>query len=314
MSETVKVGVVGLGAIAHVAELPALSEIPGVRLVAAYSRTEETRRKAASKYNIEKLCATFDEFMKVDMDCAFVLTPKPNHTEYVMPLLEAGRHVFLEKPLALTLDEGRAMAAKAEERKCLLMVAFNRRYAPVYRKAKEAFADRRLDICVCGKGRNGSEYRATLENAIHMVDLMRYFCGEAVEVQAFSQYSNIDYEDGCTAHIRFDSGAIGILVASRTAGQWYETVDLYGGGLTVRVNAPDDVTIVNPEAEVKTVMTPLAMGWARLEDKMGFKQEVEHFIDCVRTGQQPLSNGADAVRTHELVDAILRKAGLPGMG
>ncbi|MDR1534122.1 MAG: Gfo/Idh/MocA family oxidoreductase [Planctomycetota bacterium] len=314
MSDTIKVGVIGLGAIAHVAELPALSEIPGVRIVAGFSRTEDKRQKAAAKFNIEKLCPSFDEFMKVDMDCAFVLTPKENHTEYVLPLLDAGKHVFLEKPLALTLGEGRRMVAKAEEKTRLFMVAFNRRYAPVYRKAKEAFAGRRLDVCVAGKGRNGSEYRATLENAIHMVDLMRFFCGEAIKVQAYSQYTDIDRENVCTAHIRFDSGAIGILVAARTAGQWYETMDLYGGGQTVRVNSPDDVTIVNPETEVKTIMTPLAMGWANVADKMGFKREVEHFIDCARTGKQPLTNGADALKTHELVDAILREAGLPGIG
>ncbi|MCD8140694.1 MAG: Gfo/Idh/MocA family oxidoreductase [Planctomycetaceae bacterium] len=313
MTHTIKVGVIGLGAIAHAAELPALSAIPGVRIVAGFSRSEATRARAASRYAIENLCASFDEFMRIDMDCAFVLTPKPNHSEYVMPLLKAGRHVFLEKPLAMTLAEGRRMVELAAAKNRILMVAFNRRYAPVYRKAKEAFADKRLDICVAGKGRNGSEFRATLENAIHMVDLMRFFCGEAVEVQAYSQFTDKDNEDGCTAHIRFDSGAIGILVASRTAGQWYETLDLFGGGQTVRVNAPDDVTVINPETEVKTVLTPLAMGWARLEDKMGFRQEVEHFIDCIRTGSQPLSNGADALKSHELVDAILRTAGLPGM-
>ena len=313
MNSAIRVGIIGLGAIAHVAELPALSEIAGVRIAAAYSRTEEKRQKAAAKYNIERLCSSFAEFMEVDMDCAFVLTPKANHTEYVLPLLDAGRHVFLEKPLALTLSEGRLMAVRAKERKLRFMVAFNRRYAPVYQKAKEAFAGKRLDICVAGKGRNGSEYRATLENAIHMVDLMRHFCGEAVEVQAYSQYSDRTREDGCTAHIRFDSGAIGILVASRTAGQWYETLDLYGGGQTVRVNCPDEVTVINSQTEVKTVLTPLAMGWARVEDKLGFRQEVEHFIDCVRNDRQPLTNGDDAVKTHELIDAILRKAGLPGM-
>jgi len=60
-------------------------------------------------------------------------------------------------------------------------------------------------------------------------------------------------------------------------------------------------------------MTPLALGWARVEDKMGFSPEVQHFIHCVQTREQPITNAADAYKTHELMNRILLAAGLPGM-
>lgn len=313
MDKKVRVGVAGLGKIAHIAELPALSEMENVEIVAAFDITQDAVDKAMSKYKIHKGFTSFDEFMKEDMDCAFVLTPKPTHHEYVIKLLNRGLDVFTEKPLALTLKESKEMVDVAEKNGKLLMVGLNRRYAPVYQKVKEQYKDKRPDVVIAQKNRNGTEYRATLENAIHVIDVMRWLCGEAVSVEAQSIFTNAEYEDQVTAQIKFDSGAVGMLVANRTAGQWIEKLDVYGDYKSAFVYAPDHVTLVNPETEVTTTMTPLACGWARVEDKMGFTQEVHHFIDCVINRTEPLTSGADAYKTHELIHEILTKAGLPGL-
>lgn len=313
MEKKIRVGVVGLGHIAHIAELPALAEMEQVEITAAYDHSYEMVEAAMAKYKIGKGCRSFEEFMETEMDCAFVLTPKTTHYDYVIPLLDKGLDVFCEKPLALTLKKSREMVEAAERNDRILMVALNRRYAPVYAKVKETFKDAPPDVIIAQKNRNGTEYRATLENAIHMVDLMRYFCGEAVSVEAHSIFTDKEYEDLVTAQIVFDSGSIGILTASRRAGQWVEKIDCYGGYRSAFVNAPDSVTIVDKDVEVKTVMTPLALGWARVEDKMGFTQEVRHFIECVTERKQPITNGRDAYKTHELLHEILVKAGLPGL-
>lgn len=313
MNRKIRVGVIGLGHIAHIAELPALAEQPDVEIVAAYARSARSIETAMSKYKIARGCRSFEEFLEVEMDCAFVLTPKTTHHDYVIPLLEKGVDVFCEKPLEVSLAKSREMVEAAEKYNRILMIGFNRRYAPVYAKVKEAFREKAPDVVIAQKNRNGSEYRATLENAIHMVDLLRWFCGEPVSVEAHSMYTDPNYEDLVTAQIRFDSGSMGMLVASRRAGQWVEKIDCYGGYQSAFVNAPDSVTLVNEQTEVRTVMTPLALGWARVEDKMGFTQEVAHFISCVKERRQPVTSGADAYKTHLLMNEILLKAGLPGM-
>ena len=58
-------------------------------------------------------------------------------------------------------------------------------------------------------------------------------------------------------------------------------------------------------------MTPLAYGWAKVIDKMGFTQEVDHFFDCLSNDKEPLTSGADAYKTQELMHRILTTAGLP---
>ena len=313
MNKIIKVGVVGLGKIAHIAELPALAELDNIEIVAAFDVTVSALEFASSKYKIQKLYNDFDDFLATEMDCAFVLTPKPTHHSYVLPLLKKGIDVFCEKPLSLTLKESKEMVDVAKACGTILMVGFNRRFSPVYMKVKELYSEKRPDVVIAQKCRNGTEYRATLENAIHMVDLMRWYCGEPIDVQAHSNYENPEFEDLVTAQIKFDSGSIGILVASRTAGQWIEKIDAYGGFHSAFVNAPDSVTLVDAEVEAKTVMTPLALGWARVEDKMGFMQEVKHFIDCVENRKTPITNGEDAYKTHVLMHEILIKAGLPGL-
>ena len=88
--EKIRVGVVGLGKIAHIAELPALSEMKNVEIVAAFDITQESVDLAMSKYKIHKGFTSFDQFIEEEMDCAFVLTPKQTHHEYVIKLLNRG--------------------------------------------------------------------------------------------------------------------------------------------------------------------------------------------------------------------------------
>jgi virulence factor len=90
-------------------------------------------------------------------------------------------------------------------------------------------------------------------------------------------------------------------------------VELYGGGRSIVVNCPDDVTTTNQEQEHRTRMTPMRMGWATAVETMGFQGEVDHFIECVKTGQEPLTGAADALKSHELMDWILKESGLPDM-
>jgi virulence factor len=308
----VRVGLVGAGSIAQVAELPALAANPDAIIAGIVTATDESRHANLERWPIEAGYDSLDEMIaEANLDALFVLTPKGDHVRFIETAFEAGLDVFCEKPLASSLDDSRRLAELADEEKRLLMVGFNRRYAEVYARAREAFEPGRPSFCVAQKNRMGSEYRATLENAIHMIDLLRWFCGEAVDVTAHAVAPDPYEEDGTMALIRFDSGAVGALVGARCAGEWDERLDAYGNSTSVSVVAPDRVTMTDRGTTQVVEMRPRAMGWAQVNVTMGFGPEVDHFVECVRTRAAPRTDGREAVRTHELVEEILRSAGLP---
>ncbi len=313
MEKKFRVGVIGVGAIAKISHLPILSAREDVELVGCMAKHPQSARQAQRRYAIGQAVDTVEDLIKLDLDCAFVLSPKQEHPEQVKKLLEAGIDVFCEKPMGLTLKEAHDMAELAEKTGRTLMIGFNRRFAPVYQKAKEVYKDQVPDVIIAQKNRPASEYRATLENAIHMVDLMRYLSGECVSVEAHSIYTDPCYETLCTAQLQFENGTVGMLVADRASGQWVETMEIHGHNRSVYVNAPDSIKVVDEKEAHVTTLTPLAMGWAKVEDKLGFADQDAHFFDCLKNGTVPLTSAADAFKTHELMNRILTAAGLPNL-
>jgi virulence factor len=226
--------------------------------------------------------------------------------------LQSGVDVFCEKPLATSAADAQSLAELAGQEKRVLMVGFNRRFAPVYEAGRAAFAQSGASFCVAQKNRAGSEYRATFENAIHMVDLLRWYCGgEPVDVTAHAAGEDPWQEEGVSALIRFDNGNAGVLVAARNAGAWGERLDAYGGGVTATISAPDRIAVTRDNETKVREMSSESFGWATATKTFGFAGAVEHFLDRVRDRRQPLTSGAEAAKTQLLLDRILAAAGLP---
>lgn len=309
----IKVGVIGAGAIAHVAHFPSLASMEDVEMRAVLSGHFEKAQSAARQFGIANAVRDLDEFLRQDLDCAVLLTPKTVRKEYLLPLLDAGLDVLVEKPLATTIAECANLANLSAKSGRIVMVAFNRRFSPVNKGGIEAFGGIRPEYVLAQKNREFKEYRGTLENAIHMVDMLRFILGEPTKVEAQARWIDPFKEDLCTAQISFECGSVGLLGASRSAGQWFERIEMYGANKSVIMESPERYTVIYPDHEESKHMTPLHKGWANLIDMIGFRPCVRHFIDCVKTRSPPLTSAEDAFKTHQLMDAILRSAGLPDM-
>lgn len=307
-----RVGVIGAGNIATIAQLPTLVQRDDVELAALVSRREDPS-SLVRRWGFNAAYKTVEEMLAAqELDAVFVLTPRSEHAHAVELCLNRDVDVFCEKPLAPATDEAEHLADLADERGRILMVDFNRRYAPVYTAGREAFGDKGATFCVAQKNRPGSEYRATFENAIHMVDLLRWYCGgEPEHVAAHAAGEDPWEEDGIAATIRFSTGNTGVLMAARTAGAWNEKLDAYGDGKTVEVRAPESVSTTINGVTTSRELSAEAYGWATATDTLGFSAAVHHFLDRVADRAQPLTSGREAVRTQRLLDQILAAAGLP---
>jgi virulence factor len=307
-----RVGVVGAGNIASIAQLPTLVQRDDVELRALVSRREDPS-PLQRRWGFANVYRTVDAMLDAEeLDAVFVLTPRSEHVAAVEMALGAGIDVFCEKPLATSTSDAVRLAELADEHGRILMVGLNRRFAPVYVAAREAFGAAGASFCVAQKNRAGSEYRATFENAIHMVDLLRWFCGgDVVEVSSAAAGTDPWEEDGTAALIRFSTGNTGLLVAARTAGAWGEKLDAYGQMRSAEVIAPDTVAVTADGVRTVRSMSPEAFGWATATETFGFADAVRHFLDRVKDRQQPLTSGWEAVKTQQLLDKILAVAGLP---
>jgi len=253
-----------------------------------------------------------------DLDAVYVIMPPMGLLPIVLDCLKAGKHVFIEKPPGCNSDEAWAMAEEAERQRVKTCVGFNRRYAAVYRYAKSevlkqgeislALAEFHKDMLGQGPYYGMSILRTDI---IHAVDILRDLLGEPIEVAAhvWSQYERWENSHNqFAAVIRFDSGAVGVLVASRTAGSRYERFEVHGKGISAYIRAPEGAEI-HRQGEILEIVTDKKLtGTTDRRITYGYLDETRHFISCILNDETPLTNFTDAARTMDLVERIERFA------
>jgi predicted dehydrogenase len=126
-----RIGLLGLGAIAQVVHLPILHSMPGVKLAGVCDVDRSKASAIAGRFGIERVYRTDDDvFADPDLDGIIICTPSYLHHVQAIAALEGGKHVLVEKPLAIDADDAAEVVAAAEKAGKTLMVAMNNRYRP----------------------------------------------------------------------------------------------------------------------------------------------------------------------------------------
>ena len=148
-----RIGIVGLGGMAQRAYLPVLAGQESVDLAVLMSRRADAVERERARYRVPAGATDLAAFLRHDLQAAVVLTPSPTHFEIVQTLLQAGVDVLVEKPATLSSRETAQLGELAERSGRVFMVAFNRRFAPLYQRAKDLLEGRRVGLCVAEKHR-----------------------------------------------------------------------------------------------------------------------------------------------------------------
>ena len=232
----IKVGIVTYGKVARL-QAKAMAKLEGVRLVAVQGRDEAKRGAFARDFGIQA-CATIADLARSGAELAIVSSPHPLHREQTVEALDAGMHVLVEKPMALSTADCDAMIEAARRNGRRLGVISQRRWFPAVRRVKDAIASGKLgdtilaDVVMFG-WRDEAYYRSDpwrgswskegggvlVNQAPHQLDLLLWFMGPVAEVQAYWSNLNhpyIEVEDTAVAVIRFESGALGSLLVSNS--------------------------------------------------------------------------------------------------
>jgi virulence factor len=304
------IAILGAGGIAQKAYLPLLATWPDAHILGIYSRTQSRLDQTLADWPIEYGTTDLDALLDLHPTAAFVLTATPSHFELSKLLLEAGIDVYLEKPATTSADLTHRLADLAKEKGRILMVGFNRRYALLYKQAKELFGLRHIQTCLIEKHRPETPHPTLaaqyLDDIIHQIDLMRFFCGDVTAVHTSYELKH-DRLAGAVSIVALPGGGLGTILTSQQAGGWQEKVTLHGDGLTVEVSAFRELRVRYRDHE-EVYGTDRPGRWVPELTERGFSGEILHFFECLRTRQQPQTNGYEATRTQELEEALLALA------
>ena len=314
--DNVRAGLIGAGGMANAVHYPSLAAFDDVEMAGLCDLVPEKLKATAEKFGIGKTYADYRQMLaEVDPQAVWVLMPPHQLFDIVIDCLEQKRHVFIEKPPAVTREQTRQMALLAEEKGCLTMVAFNRRYMPIVNQVMAKVAERGPILqCVSTFLKNyraGPYYRGATDvltcDAIHAVDMLRHMGGEVARLASDVRAIGVQYENAFNALLKFESGACGFLQTNWTVGKRVHTFELHADGISAFVNPDDRALIYTDNNEEPTVLTTQqAAGSEENRVYLGFEAENRHFVDSIKAGRQPLTHFGDAVRTMELVERIYR--------
>ncbi|HEX3204555.1 MAG TPA: bi-domain-containing oxidoreductase, partial [Nitrospiraceae bacterium] len=299
-----RVAVLGAGNLARWEHLPTVKKLSGVALRAVCSASGVRGMSYAKRFGAE-YCYTDYQEMLADpaIDIVMILTRHEHHAAQALAALRAGKHVFLEKPMAITEKECQALYHESQRSGKQLTVGFNRRFAPFYVEQKRLVSRRKspavINCRINSPGLSGGFWAAdpALGGALvgegcHFVDLMYWLLdSEPVTVSGFSLPTGHQEpigENNIVASFHFADGSIGNLtyctVGSKTSGG--ERVEVFTSGVAVTVE------------DFKTLRTLAGGRSSRSQwwpDK-GFAAQLESFFSRIRDGKPAEVTVVDGAR------------------
>lgn len=218
-----RIGLIGAGRIAQLFHLPILARLTDARLVAV-ADPDADRLTAARRLAPAARCfADYRDLLtQADAEAVVICAPPALHAETAIAAFEAGRHVYLEKPLATNLADGRRVVAAWQRAGTTGMIGFNFRFHPLYRRAK-ALIDAGRSGSILGarsvlvsaartlppwKQTRATGGGALLDLASHHVDLARYLLDQPFESVTATLESRRSEDDTAALQLRLRSGAI----------------------------------------------------------------------------------------------------------
>lgn len=305
-AERITLAVLGLGDIAQKAHLPVLAARSDVEIIALASRSSRNAAELIARHRFPVQTTVLDEIIARRPAGALVLTESSSHAELTCKLLEAGIAVYLEKPMALDLAGVRAITECACRTGQLLVVGFNRRYAPLYQRLARLFSEQPAGQAHFLKTRQASGQKQSpadviWDDIIHLIDLSRWLMGDPEQVHATFQTGSEGEFAGLSVLLQYANGRSTTLTQSICTGGTHERAELYGTGVSGRVENLDVLQIQRGGVTETHTHDP----WAVTLTKRGFTGAHEHFLECLRYGRQPAQSVEDALKSHELAQRIL---------
>ena len=309
-----KVGIIGAGYIGGV-HAGILTRDNRVELFAIHDIATQAAQRLANSCSA-RVAESATEVIE-SCDAVYITTPNTKHTELAIAAASAGKHVFCEKPMATSLANARAVLDAANNSKAVFQVGHNRRFAPVYARLKQMLAEGHPPHSAHVKMNRGEllhpewvgDPQVTggflYETTIHMFDMMRFLFGEVSMLHAIGSTHEYPETDDFSVLLKFASGMHATFASSADA-SWlfpFERVEVFSHHATIVTREMESLVYSEGRSDrhVEYSMHQLSK-----DEKWGYSQEDQSFIDSIISGAPPAVTAWDGFKAVKLVDSCYR--------
>jgi predicted dehydrogenase len=331
--EAVKFGIIGTGVGANFCAQGISMITDTAELVAVTSQREERAKEFASKWDLKFWYTDHKEMLqKADIDAVIISSPHYLHYPMALDAMKMGKHVLVDKPMAINLKEADEMIEEAQIRHVKLGVTLQSRFDPTFRKVKAAVEGGKFGRLILGeavvewfrtqeyyetspwRGRWTTEGGGALINqAIHTIDLLLWIMGQPkylwAQIDTFAH--EIEVEDLAVAVVRFDNGALGVIQGSTAIYPGLPTrLEIHGteGTAIIEGETLKRWSVVGEE-EIMAEGTKAGLkSWSRPEalPATNHASLIKDFAQAILEDKEPYVNGAEGRKSLELIRAIYK--------
>ena len=326
----IKIAIIGAGHIAQIVHIPVWKTIGDVEVVAICDKVKAKAKWVAEKFEIDRFCSDPEELFKSDeIDAIDICTETDSHKELAVAALSAGKHVLVEKPMARTYEEARAMVDAAKKHDRHLMVALNVRFRRDAITLKSFVDGKELgDIFYMRSGwvsrRNFTKTSGhwlyqqqksgggvLMDLGIQMLDVATWLLGDpkliSVKAVTYNRVPNLSVEDSAVCLLQYENGAALSLEVS-----W--TILLEKDILYVNLYGTEGTAFINPLRIYKSLsgkmvnITPTPDEGANVRYRRSYRNELRHFVACLNKNIPMQADAAEIAERLKILQALYRSA------
>ena len=313
MPARLNIGLIGLGRLGRVYAINLANRVPNANLVAVADRHADFAETFANDFGIPRWYKTHTDLLAdKNVDAVVVLTSTKSHKEVVIDAARAGKAVFCEKPIAMSVEDAEEMLAVIARARVFFQPAFQRRFDPGYMAARTQIEQGTIGTPVVLTSTSRDPFRPSLEfcdpavsgglisdMGIHDFDVARMFMGDVRSVYAtgaalaYPEMKAIGDIDNAIVNLTFQSGTLGAVHLSRNAVFGYDIrTEIWGteGSLQIGYQQQTPLLILTKEG-----ITHDAVPYFMERFEGAYLTQIQNFVDTLLRGGEPTVSGSDAV-------------------
>ncbi len=308
---------IGAGAMANAVHYPSLASFDDVEIAAICDLDVARLNATADQYHVEKRYTDYRQMIEeVAPDGVYAIGQPHILYDVWTWCLTQGLNLYIEKPMGITLHQARSLAYLAEQHGCITQVSFQRRSCPMIVQLHDECLKRGPIVhAICSFYKNAispflNARDHMLDDGVHAIDTLRWICGgEVLAVESMTNRIQVPDINFIIATLHFDNGSTGIMLNSWTSGRRIFKVEMHAPGICVEAEH-ENKGYLYADGDTRGVEydTREIAGSDDLFVYGGFQAKNREFIDALKSGEQPPSNFADAVKTMEVAETILAQS------